>query len=122
MIDTALTGAGTPQIAYDDPIFIQNPGSWNDRPDAFTKIDNLFLAGDWIRTQMNVACMEGANEGGRLAANAVLHASGVPQPQVAIEPRFRQVLWEPFKIIDQARFRAGEGNVFDIIDGFRRPG
>ncbi|WP_323182643.1 FAD-dependent oxidoreductase [Aldersonia sp. NBC_00410] len=121
MIDTALTGAGTPQIAYEDPIFVQNPGSWHDRPDAFTKIDNLFLGGDWIHTQMNVACMEGANEGGRLAANALLHASGSPEPSVTIEPRFRQVLWEPFKIIDQQRFRAGEGNLFDIVDGFRRP-
>ncbi|MFF0816576.1 FAD-dependent oxidoreductase [Rhodococcus sp. NPDC003318] len=116
MIDPALTGAGTPQVAYNDPIFIQNPGSWYDRPDATTAIDNLFLAGDWIKTQMNVSSMESANEGGRLAANAVLHASGSAHAPAEISPRFRQLLWEPFKAADVALYRAGQPNAFDIVD------
>ncbi|MVU82826.1 NAD(P)-binding protein [Nocardia sp. ET3-3] len=115
-IDPALTNAGTPDIAYDDAIFIQNPGSWDDRPNAWTNLDNLFLAGDWIKTQMNVACMEAANEGGRLAANAVLHASGSGQPEAQITPRFRMPLWEPLKAVDLQLYRAGQPNAFDIID------
>lgn len=116
LIDPELTGAGTPQIAYNDPIFIQNAGSWHDRPDAATGIDNLFLAGDWIKTQMNVACMEAANEGGRLAANAILHAAGSPQPPAQVFPRFRQLLWEPFKLVDQQLYNAGLPNEFDLVD------
>ncbi|MFI9510520.1 FAD-dependent oxidoreductase [Nocardia sp. NPDC052566] len=116
LLDPGLTGAGTPEVGYDDPIFIQNPGSWSARPDAVTGIDNLFLAGDWIKTQINVACMEGANEGGRLAANAVLHASGSPAPAARIQGRFVQPLWEPFKLIDQALYRAGQPNMFDLVD------
>ncbi|GAB4589234.1 hydroxysqualene dehydroxylase [Nocardia sp. IFM 10818] len=116
LLDPALTGAGTPDIAYEDAIFIQNPGSWYDRPEAWTAIDNLFLAGDWIKTQMNVACMEGANEGGRQAANAILHASGSPHPQAQITPRFTMPLWEPLKLIDRELYKAGQPNMFDIID------
>ncbi len=115
-LDPALTGAGTPDVAYDDPIFIQNPGSWYDRPDAHTAIDNLFLAGDWIKTQMNVACMEAANEGGRLAANAVLHAAGVPGSPAKVFPRYTMPLWEPLKLIDRELYKAGQPNMFDVID------
>ncbi|MEV6767675.1 FAD-dependent oxidoreductase [Nocardia sp. NPDC051030] len=116
MIDPGLTGAGTPDIAYDDAIFIQNPGSWDDRPNAWTAVDNLFLAGDWIKTQMNVACMEGANEGGRLAANAVLHAAGSGQSEAQITPRFTMPLWEPLKLVDRELYKAGQPNLFDVID------
>lgn len=116
LIDPALTGAGTPEIAYDDPIFIQNPGSWSDRPNAYTALDNLFFAGDWIKTQMNVACMEGANEGGRLAANAIIHASGSPHPEAQITPRYTMPLWEPLKLIDRELYKAGQPNMFDLID------
>ncbi|MEU6564568.1 hydroxysqualene dehydroxylase [Nocardia nova] len=121
MIDDGLTGAGTPQIAYDDAIFIQNAGSWTDRPDAATAIDNLFLAGDWIKTDMNVACMESANEGGRRAANAVLHASGSSQPAVEYHKQFRQPLWEPFKLADAGLYAADLPNALDIVDGGRKP-
>ncbi len=116
MIDPALTDAGTSEIAYSDAIFIQNPGSWSDRPDAATAIDNLFLAGDWIKTGMNVACMEGANEGGRLAANAILHASGSSAGLATITPRFTMPLWEPLKLVDRELYKAGQPNMFDIID------
>ncbi|MFB8003465.1 FAD-dependent oxidoreductase [Nocardia sp. NPDC056000] len=121
LIDTGLTGAGTPQIAYDDSIFIQNAGSWTQRPEAATGIDNLMLAGDWIKTDMNVSCMEGANEGGRRAANAVLHASGSSQGAVELHKQFKQLLWEPFKAVDAGLYRANLPNEFDIVDGGRKP-
>ncbi|MFD0364988.1 FAD-dependent oxidoreductase [Nocardia sp. GCM10030253] len=116
MIDPALTAAGTADVDYDDSIFIQNAGSWVDRPEAYTAIDNLFLAGDWIKTQINVACMEGANEGGRLAANAILHASDSVQTPTHIQPRFTMPLWEPLKLIDRELYKAGQPNMFDVID------
>ncbi|HEX4811578.1 MAG TPA: hypothetical protein VFV66_02355 [Nonomuraea sp.] len=53
---------------------------------------NLYLAADYVRTSINLATMEGGNEAGRMAANAVLADSGssappalpVPDPQVAV--------------------------------------
>lgn len=64
-----------PEVRNDEPLFIQHAGSWARRPEAVTGIDNLFLAGEWVKTDQNVTTMEGANEGGRYAANGVLQAS-----------------------------------------------
>ena len=48
------------------------------RPQAVTRIANLFLAGDWIQTGWP-ATMEGAVRGGYLAAEAILRADGRPK-------------------------------------------
>lgn len=68
-LDPSIIDSGTPNVRNDEPLFIQDPGSWARRPEATTGIDNLFLAGEWIKTDQNVTTMEGANEGGRYAAN-----------------------------------------------------
>jgi uncharacterized protein with NAD-binding domain and iron-sulfur cluster len=52
-------------------MFAAHPGSHRLRPPTETKIPNFFLAGDWIRHDLN-ASMEGAALSGRLAARAVL--------------------------------------------------
>ncbi|MEV0064136.1 FAD-dependent oxidoreductase [Nocardia sp. NPDC050718] len=113
---TSVSDPGTPDVSYDGAGFLPKPGSWADRPDATTAIDNLFLAGDWIRTPANVACMESANEGGRLAANAVLHVSGSAAGRVPITPRFRMPLWEPLELADSALYHAGQPHAFDLTD------
>ncbi|WP_253900526.1 hypothetical protein [Mycobacterium asiaticum] len=64
--------------------------------------------------------MEGANEGGRQAANAVLHASGHSGRTAKIVTLFQAPWWKPFKAADKARYRAGKPNVLDLIDT-RRP-
>ncbi|MFE3546351.1 FAD-dependent oxidoreductase [Nocardia sp. NPDC059177] len=116
LVDPSPTGAGTREIAYDDALFVPQPGSLADRPHAGTGLDNLFLAGDWIRTGTNIPCLEGANESGRLAANAILRASGSAAGAVPITPRFRMPLWEPLKLADSALYQAGLPNTFDLID------
>lgn len=47
------------------------PGSEVGRPGPRTAVPGLFLAGDWVRTRLPVALMEGAVAAGRLAANAI---------------------------------------------------
>ena len=66
------------------------------------QIDNLFLAGEWVKTDQNVTTMEGANEGGRQAANGVLLASGYRGPMVKIVELFQAPWWVPFKAADRA--------------------
>lgn len=119
-LDPAIIDSGTPNVRNDEPLFIQDPGSWARRPDAVTAIDNLFLAGEWVRTDQNVTTMEGANEGGRYAANGVLQASGYGGPMVKVVELFQAPWWIPFKQADRARYRAGLPNAFDIVDT-RRP-
>ncbi|MEO3758561.1 FAD-dependent oxidoreductase [Mycobacterium sp. B14F4] len=115
-LDPSIIGPGTPNVRNDEPLFIQDPGSWNRKPTAVTAIDNLFLAGEWIKTDQNVTTMEGANEGGRYAANGVLQASGYSGAMVKIVELFQAPWWAPFKSADRARYRAGLPHILDIFD------
>lgn len=54
------------------PLLVHPPGSWFDRPGADLAIDNLFLASDYVKTNTDLASMEGANEAARRAVNAIL--------------------------------------------------
>ena len=60
--------------------------------------------------------MEGANEGGRYAANGVLQASGYSGPMVKIVELFQAPWWAPFKAADRARYRARLPHALDIVD------
>src|SRR5215207_7190526 len=55
------------QAANLEPLLVNTAGSWEDRPDALTRIPNLFLATDYVRTHTDLATMEGANEAARRA-------------------------------------------------------
>jgi hypothetical protein len=59
-----------------EPILINRVGTRALRPDADTGIRNMFLAADYVRTETDLACMEGANEAARRAVNALLEAAG----------------------------------------------
>lgn len=54
-----------------------HPGSERLRPGAVAPVDGLFLAGDWLDTQLPCS-MESATRGGWLAAEQVLAAAGRP--------------------------------------------
>ncbi len=55
-----------------EPLLINRPGALARRPAAATRIPNMFLAADYVDTRANLASMEGANEAGRHAVNAIL--------------------------------------------------
>ena len=80
-------------------MFAAHPGSHRLRPLTETKIPNFFLAGDWVRHDLN-ASMEGAALSGRLAARAVLRTEnrdGVPllRPDEPLVNRALQFLARP---------------------------
>jgi hypothetical protein len=50
------------QAANLEPLLVNTAGSWANRPDAVTRIPNLFLASDYVRTHTDLATMEAANE------------------------------------------------------------
>ena len=60
-----------------EPLLINTTGSWENRPQACTEIENLFLASDYVRTYTDLATMEGANEAARRAVNGILERSGL---------------------------------------------
>jgi uncharacterized protein with NAD-binding domain and iron-sulfur cluster len=78
---------GAPTRRYNaEPLLVNRPGSWKLRPEARTSIPNLFIAGDYVRTETDLACMEGANEAARLAVNGVLDAAGSNYARCRIWP------------------------------------
>ena len=104
---------GRNRVRNSTPLFIQPPGEWENRPDSVTAIPNFFLAGEWVRTNINVTTMDGANQGGRQAANGVLEAadSGAGRAQLwnlLVPPEF-----EPFRRLDRDRYRRGQPNLWD---------
>jgi len=70
--DEVTVGAGG--VTNTARLLVHPPGSWHDRPEARLDIPNLFLAADYVRTSVDLASMEGANEAGRRAAGGVLDA------------------------------------------------
>ncbi|WHT16904.1 FAD-dependent oxidoreductase [Crossiella sp. CA-258035] len=113
-LDPAITELGAPGGARsDEPLLINPVDSWARRPDAATRIPNLFLAADFVRNNVNLATMEGANEAGRLAANAVLDAAGSSAPRARLFTLFRAPELKGLQEEDTRRFRAGLPNLFD---------
>ncbi|MFE0023299.1 FAD-dependent oxidoreductase [Amycolatopsis sp. NPDC059021] len=119
-LDPAITGAGTSEVDNDTPLFIQKPGTWKARPAAKTGIPNLFFAGDWIKTNINVTTMEGANEAARQAVNGILDASGSAEPKCSIARLWVNHAFDAFKAADRGMYQLGLPNAFDLVDP-RRP-
>ena len=69
-----------------EPLLINTAGSWANRPEAVTKIENLFLAADYVRTYTDLATMEGANEAARRAVNGILDRSHSAGPRCSVWP------------------------------------
>ncbi|HET9198380.1 MAG TPA: FAD-dependent oxidoreductase [Solirubrobacterales bacterium] len=65
------------------------PGSFARRPGAETKVDNLFLAGDWTTPHDPKPSMEAATISGRHAADGILRAAGRAGLEVLDPPQSR---------------------------------
>jgi protoporphyrinogen oxidase len=52
-------------------LFINTAGSWPDRPNPSSSIENLFFAGDWVKNRIDLACMEGAVSAAQQAAHEI---------------------------------------------------
>jgi uncharacterized protein with NAD-binding domain and iron-sulfur cluster len=97
-----------------EPLFISTPGAWGNRPEARTRLPNLFLAADYVRVNIDTASMEGANEAGRRACNAVLDAARSGAQPAAIHSLYRPPEWEPLRVADEQRWRLGLRNALDV--------
>src|SRR3954452_9224639 len=97
----------------DEPLLVNTVGTWEKRPTARTKVPNLFLSGDYVQTNVDLATMEGANESGRAAVNALLDASGSKKPPVRMFERYDAPEFEAAKAADLQLYRAGHPNALD---------
>src|SRR3954470_3136049 len=99
----------------DEPLLVNTVGTWEKRPRARTKVPNLFLSGDYVQTNVDLATMEGANESGRAAVNALLDASGSKAPRVQMFSLYDPPEFEAAKAADLQLYRAGQPNALDHI-------
>jgi hypothetical protein len=90
-----------------EPLLINQAGSWEYRPEARTQIPNLFLAGDYVRTNTDLATMEGANESARRAVNALLDATRSSARRCKVWPLREPWIFAPLRYYDRRRFRRG---------------
>jgi uncharacterized protein with NAD-binding domain and iron-sulfur cluster len=96
-----------------EPLLVNTVGSWYKRPQARTAIPNLFLAGDYVQTDIDLATMEGANESGRAAANALLDAAGSKAERAQMFRLYDPPEFEAEKRADLELWKAGRPNVHD---------
>ena len=92
-----------------EPLLVNTTGSWTDRPDAVTKIRNLFLAADFVQTNTDLATMEAANEAARRAVNGILKASGSNEPPCYIFEMYEPGVVAQLRALDRIRWYAERG-------------
>jgi uncharacterized protein with NAD-binding domain and iron-sulfur cluster len=114
-LDPALVFAPGMQAVSTEPLLINTAGSLANRPEAATAIENLFLAADYVRSNVDLATMEGANEAGRQAVNCILDRSASAAAKATLG-----TLWEPrefdgAKQVDQRRYDASQPNALDTL-------
>ncbi|MCF0081681.1 hydroxysqualene dehydroxylase [Streptomyces lomondensis] len=113
-MDPAVTGLGGPDPRNREQLLVHPTGTLHNRPTARTKVPNFFLAGDYVRTDVDLASMEGANESARLAVNALLDADDSDIERCRVWELYRPPELEPLKRVDDLRYRLGLPNTFDV--------
>jgi len=97
------------------PLLVNTVGSYADRPYSHCAIPNLFFGGDHVRNHIDLATMEGANESGRTAANAIMDAADDPGSRAPVFPLVRLPIFEAAKAVDADRYRAGLPHLLDLV-------
>lgn len=100
------------------PLLVNTVGSWEHRPTAVTRIPNLFLSGDYVQTDVDLATMEGANESARVAVNGLLDASGSRAERAETFRLYRNPALAAVQESDRVLWQAGQPNALDKpVDG-----
>lgn len=121
----------------DQPLFTNTVGSWQYRPEpgfyrdarSGVAFDNLCLAGDYCRSEVDIVCLEGAVLTARKAAHAVAEHAGargtVAEAEVPAEvsdraiARLKQEL-EPLLRLAARRSFGARGDLADVRDPLER--
>lgn len=91
----------------EEPLLVNLVDTWKLRPEAVTKIPNLFLASDYVRTDTDLATMEAANEAARRAVNGILDASGSDASRCEVWALHEPEIFAPWRELDRIRYMQG---------------
>lgn len=90
-----------------EPLLVNTINSWNLRPQAYTRIPNLYLASDYVQTFTDLATMEGANEAARRAVNAIIESTGSREKKCEVWNLHEPNILQPMRARDQKRYDQG---------------
>jgi uncharacterized protein with NAD-binding domain and iron-sulfur cluster len=93
--------------ANEEPLLVNLIDTWKLRPEAVTKIPNLFLASDYVRTFTDLATMEAANEAARRAVNGILDAVRSPASRCGVWDLYEPEIFAPWRELDYIRYAQG---------------
>ena len=76
------------------PLFINTIGAWPNRPRPKSRVKNLYLAGDFVKNAIDLACMEGAVSAALETSRQILsdHGESAPIPVVQVPREWPRVL------------------------------
>ena len=97
---------GTP-IDNAEPLLVNTVDLWAHRPAATTRVPNLFLASDYVRTNTDLATMEGANEAARRAVNGILDRTGWSGARARIWDFEEPAVFALSRVEDSVRYALG---------------
>ncbi len=106
-LDPSISFPAAGVVLNSQPLLVNTVGSWVNRPDAATEIPNLFLASDYVRTNTDLATMEGANEAARRAVNGILKTSGSNAVPCGVWEFAEPAIFKPLRAIDEVMFNLG---------------
>jgi uncharacterized protein with NAD-binding domain and iron-sulfur cluster len=104
-LDPAIEFPNPTEATNLEPLLINTAGSWADRPEPTTRIPNLWLAADYVRTNTDLATMEGASEAARRAVNAILERTGSRAPPCHVFALREPAVLKPARALDALRWR-----------------
>jgi uncharacterized protein with NAD-binding domain and iron-sulfur cluster len=93
--------------ANEEPLLVNLVDTWKLRPEAVSRISNLFLASDYVRTYTDLATMEAANEAARRAVNGILGAAGSFAPRCQVWDLYEPEIFAPWRELDLIRYTQG---------------
>lgn len=113
-----------------EPLLVNKVDTWRLRPTSYSGITNLFFAADYVRTNTDLATMEGANEAARRAVNNIIEAAGVNKPLCQIWNLHEPWIFHHLRRHDFLRYQKGLAwskkipwwlkVLFSIINFFKR--
>jgi uncharacterized protein with NAD-binding domain and iron-sulfur cluster len=95
------------KVENKEPLLVNTVNSWDLRPYSYTQIPNLFLASDYVKTNTDLATMEGANEAAKRAVNNILDASQNTASKCTIYDLQEPFILKVIRYKDEKRYAQG---------------
>ena len=106
-LDPAIRHGPDGRVDNEEPLLVNLVDTWRLRPEAVTRIPNLFLASDYVRTFTDLATMEAANEAARRAVNGILAAAGSAAAPCGVWELHEPEALAPWRELDRIRYERG---------------